>query len=88
MKAIITALILMIVSGCAAYTSRFMENPTTLYPATRLDVFAVCCLFEDDRLNGFQWLVPLPVVDLVPSLATDTLLLPYDGIMLWRSNHK
>jgi uncharacterized protein YceK len=33
-------------------------------------------------------LVPLPVVDLVPSLVTDTLLLPYDGFILWRLNRK
>jgi len=88
MKAIITALILTIVSGCATYTSRFMDNPTTLYPATRYDVFAFRCLFEEDRLDGFQWLAPLLVIDLVPSLVTDTLLLPYDGIMLWKENHK
>ncbi len=92
MKSIIAALILFVVSGCASYYTRISnaspEIDGQLYPATRADVFAIGGLCTFEELHGMWVLVPLPVVDLVPSLATDTLLLPYDGIMLWRSNHK
>jgi uncharacterized protein YceK len=92
MKSIMTVLVLLIVSGCASYYTRISnaspEIDGQLYPASRADVFAVAALCTCEELHGMWVLVPLPVVDLVPSLATDTLLLPYDGIMRWRSNHK
>ena len=82
MKPVIAALILLIVSGCASYYTRVSRasppNDGQLYPATRVDVGAVGMLCTFEELHGMWVLVPLPVVDLIPSLVTDTLLLPYD----------
>jgi uncharacterized protein YceK len=92
MKLAIAALILFVVSGCASYYTRISNasgsNDGQLYPAARADVFAVGALCTFEELHGMWVLVPLPVVDLVPSLVTDTLLLPYDGFILWRLNRK
>jgi uncharacterized protein YceK len=72
------------------------EGLTDIYPATTLDAgfWAVLCIpgsshgpmsVDVDYSNPWQWLITptvtaCVVVDLVPSLVTDTLLVPYDLI--------
>ena len=92
MKSVIAALILFSVSGCASYYTRISnaspEIDGQLYPATRADVFAVAALCTCEQLHGLWVLVPLPVIDLIPSLATDTVLLPYDLFLMNKADRK
>jgi uncharacterized protein YceK len=91
MKVLLVCLCMMLYCGCATFLSRAdlgyfsVGKPTRIYPATAMDgrgmwsVFTVG--FEDD------WYIDAPcrplclallVVDTVPSVVIDTLMLPVD----------
>lgn len=77
---------LLLLSGCATVMTRCisLEYGTPLYPATRLDLTGLA-YFTDPAYNGGEerhWLAAAPVLDLVPSLLTDTILLPVDLVFM------
>lgn len=79
-------LALLLLSGCATVMTRCIsvEYGAPLYPATRLDMTGLA-YFTDPTYNGGEeryWLAALPVLDTVPSLLTDTVLLPVDLIVM------
>jgi len=82
MKKMMLLLALIIVSGCSTYYTRVSnaspKNDGMLYPSTRGDIAAIMAFSTSEELHGLWILTLLPAVDLIPSLVTDTLLLPYD----------
>ena len=68
-----------ILSGCATYLARVAYGADgTLYPACRYDAAAPGYAYDYiGDLFGFA-AVPLALIDLPFSVATDTLCLPYD----------
>lgn len=81
--ALLCAMVLL--QGCATAITRTCDGfGDQVYPATRLDVLGVAYLMDDCNKGGdeMHWLVVVPVVDIVPSLITDTVLLPIDLVVM------
>ena len=86
------ATILLLQSGCATAMVRSgsERKPSPLYPATISDVAYAILPFVDLNMSGSSTetdpirylLLPGALIDLPISLCTDTLLLPYDILML------
>lgn len=82
MKKTALLIIAVLLSGCATcYTRISKASPKVdehLYPASRVDIGAIGMLCTFEELHGMWLLAPLPAVDLIPSVVTDTVCLPYD----------
>jgi len=92
--ALVAALLL---SGCATPIDRLTPETSVadngLYPATKEDVELLCgywakvnpgprCMFDT---RGDKWLTPITLVDLPIALALDTMFLPLDVPLLFKS---
>jgi len=96
-----TLCMIMMLSGCGTILTRGplarWNDKTSIYPATSWDANALYVVMSDP-LDEQQWYLDLParpviggfwVVDLMPSLLVDTVMLPIDVFQIqWTTKNK
>lgn len=82
---------LTLLCGCATIDTRCnkkLNKLENLYPATRTDLFLECYMFQEFDGLGCFGLCLIVIPDFIPSIITDTILLPYDITLVCLSKKK
>jgi uncharacterized protein YceK len=78
MRIIFSVAMLTLCSGCGTILAHVDGSVTGPYSGVRCDSHLIASVGKEHDMPVFPWIIPLSIFDLPLSLATDTLLLPYD----------
>lgn len=83
-KLILSLSVCLFLTGCATIAMR-SESNVIIYPATCLDTMVMTKCIQEANDPVMVLCIPIILVDYIPSIFTDTVLLPYDVVMYLRN---